>query len=249
MSYCEPFISRHLEFLKDNFLCEEMGDYVAITTPYVYDDFDLIQVFLKEDASGNLLVTDLGEALRHVVVMTGKDIFDSQEDTIRRIANKHELILTDDGEMLALSSHAESGWAIFRVAMAAKEVSDLCHTARAQKEVQFGSRVRSFFETKRIPYNRNHPVKGSMDIEHSVDFYVPTGNGKLIQIIGQQGRKQKVYETYTIFNDLMESKDPRTKLVIMERKLPPKLMSYVRNKSDRLLFWDAPEEISEALAI
>lgn len=246
MSECATFISRHLDFLKANFRCKQDGDRTIVTTPYLYPDFDCIEVSVRECADGRLVVSDLGDALHHVLVMCGRDIFDSQEPTIRHIASTHNLILADDGELIALSSYPEVGQAIFQVAMAMKAIADLVHTAKAKREVHFIDQVRSFLGQRNIPFTPHYPIKGK-SLSHVVDLFVNTRGGQLVQVIGPESRKDKVLETYVIYNDLAEAKVAMPKLVLVPKTLSRSRMEMLRSKSDDVILLHKPEEVLAAI--
>lgn len=246
MSECSTIISRHLDFLKANFLCKQEGDLTVVTTPYLYPDFDCIEVYVRESEGGRLAVTDLGEALRHVQIMCGHDIFDSQESVIRRIASTHNLMLADDGELVALTSYTEVGQAIFQVSMAMKQIADLVHTAKSRREVHFIDQVRDFMGRRRIPFTPHYKIQGA-NMLNVVDFHVDTGGGRLIQVIGQESRKTKVLETYAAYNDLREAHVEVPKLVIIQKHLPPQHMTMLRSKSDGVIPFGRTEEVLAAL--
>ncbi len=246
MSTCSTIISRHIDYLRDNFLCESRGDHYVLTTPYTFPDNDAIQVFIRETADGRVVVSDRGEALRHVAVMSGHHIAESQAEMLNRIAAKHDLIF-QQGEFIALTSYAESGEAILRLSMAIKEVGDLAAVARVQSVVRFAHRVRGLFEQRRIPYEADFPVVNEDGLNLSVDFFVPAEGGKFIQAVGQQAGKKDALETYHIFNELLERDDHRQKFVLVEKTLSKPNMLMLRRKADRVFTWAEADELTHAL--
>lgn len=246
MTECGLIVSRHLEYLKEGFWCDEEGEHTCVTTPYQYPDGSLIQVYVQEGPTGRLVVSDLAETARHIVVICGKDLYETQSGAISRIVNKYQILL-DNGELIALSTHLEVGQAIFRLSMAMKEIADLVHTAKAQREIHFVDEVRNFMQNRRLPFVPRYPIAGRTGMIHRIDFLLQSKGGLLVQVIGQQGRKNKVNETYMIYNDLLEAGNTMPKIVLAEKTLPRHQMELLRSKADPVLVFDRPTEVLSAI--
>jgi hypothetical protein len=240
MTACSLLVQRHLEFLKERFDCVQEADgLTVITTPYQFPDNRHIDVFLKEADDGRLLASDLGEAMRYTAAMCGTDLLRSQGDLVKEIVMQHGLQISKGGVIGTVTTYPESGETIFHMAQAIMEIAALIHTTRSSKMLTFRDTFRTFLDKAEVRYEPRYRVKGQAD-EWEADFYVPIGQGKIIQVLGGSHLKSQGYETYTMFDDLQAAEHPAGRFVVLERD-PGERMTRLLTSKGEILSMHTPD--------
>lgn len=244
MEMCKRIIDQHLSFLAEEFDCARVQeDTIVITTPYQYPDFDLIQIYVRDTGDGRLEMSDMGEALRHVIAMCGHDVFASQKPVIQEIVNSYRLRIGKTGSVSAITSYDEVGEASFRLSQAVKEIASLVHTARAQRNLTFRDEVRTHLKKLRLGFEANKKMKGKV-LEHRVDLFVPVQGGKggnVIQVIGGNSRTERAKDAYIIFDDLLNARSPVGRLALVDKESSSSQIKMLKSKVDDIIFLDKQE--------
>jgi hypothetical protein len=239
---CHAAISKHLAFLADNFICTENGDFSGIVTPYTYGDADAIELFIKEQRPGSLMLTDLGGAINHVALTSGRDILVSHKDKVRQIATKLNLMLVDD-ELVSLCSYEDVGEAMLNMAMAAKEIDGLARLARAQRIANFDRKLGTALRSKGLPFLQKQRIVAPSGMEYTVDFVIQQSVSVLTQTIGADQGGEKVFKTVSAFDELKDVADPRPRIAVVEKTLAPAKMSLLRKKADEVYTFGQVDEM------
>jgi hypothetical protein len=241
---CHVAIKKHLELLAKNFICGINGEYASIATPYTYSDFDSIELFIKEERGGNLMLTDLGGALNHLAISCGRDMLESHTDKVRQIASKHNLLMVK-GEFISLCSYEDIGEAMLNLAMAAKEVDGLSVLARAHRVANFDRRLGTTLQSKGIKFRPRQRVVSASGLEFTLDFIIDGAIPALTQAVSSDQGSDKVWKTYAVFGDLSESGDPRPRIAVVEKALSQSKMSLLRKKAEVYTFGQVDEMIRD----
>ena len=169
---CEDVIREYLGKIKGNFFCEPSNGRLRLTTPYVYPDNDLVEVYVEELPGGRIRVSDLGETSRHLHAQ-GFDVFASpKRKFIAETAASRVNALFESGTIFKEGNLAEIGEIIFDVVVAARGVADLIYTSRAYEPAPFIEEVAEFLKDHQFRFERRVPVRGSSGREYRVGFRV-----------------------------------------------------------------------------
>lgn len=202
---CNDIIDTYLETLRGEFKCIKRDEYIRIITPYLYPDNDLIEVFVQEISPDSLIITDLGETLRHLHTQ-GFDIFSTSKrkflyETIISRANLQAI----KGELVKETTPDKLGEAIFDVISTSKALGDLIYTSTAYEPAIFTEEVEAFLKENDIRYEKNIQVIGVTGKKYRINFKVFNHQESLMEILSPKsklGIKFKVDATFRTWYDI-----------------------------------------------
>jgi len=167
-----------------SFLCETVGGYIQIRTPFVYPDGQVIDLYVKS-GNANWMATDLGETHRWLDSQSWADKrTPAQQDMIQQILKIHG-VETFNGALLA-SFGAEQGVgdAITRLAQAAARVSDIWFTFRVRSTLTMREEVAELLGEKGVKFDRRVEKIGKSESRWFIDFETRTSDRtSLVQVL------------------------------------------------------------------
>lgn len=189
------------------FSCTPHGDLQRIRTPYLYPDGDEIDLFIKVEPNGLMIITDLGETLRWLRSQTL-----AARRTIKQNALLEDICLTHGVElfkgMLIVRCHPGDALAavMTRLAQACLRVSDLWFTFRTRAVQSVTDEVGDFLTEQRLPFDRNEKLVGRSGQIWTVNFHVrATLRSSLVMLLSsgsRTGARTAAEHTLATWHDL-----------------------------------------------
>ena len=142
---CEQAISAYLGTVKGNASCKVLPNgRLSIVLPFLYPDHDNVEIFVKDLGDKGIVVSDLGETLRHLDTI-GLDLHTSGRLVyqVERIASGFE-VTVENGVLLKTGSQQDLGTIIFDVVAVCMAIGDLAYTSRAYLPLTFSQEVPRF---------------------------------------------------------------------------------------------------------
>jgi Domain of unknown function DUF1828 len=204
---CEEAISKYIETLKSDFECVPAPNgRLRIVTPYIYPDHDRIEVFVREKDDRRVVVSDLGETLRHLdtlgmeVVANQKRWFQVQHITEGLQVKVREGIIFKEGP-------AESvGDLIFDVLAACKAVGDLIYGTKAYEPATFEDEVAEFLKEHNIETTRNLSITGQSGSKYKVSMKTVVNRTETlvaaVSPMSKAGIRQHVNSVFRMWSDV-----------------------------------------------
>ena len=175
---CQWVLEKTVREFQEGFECSLSGNRLSIVTPYLYPDNDLVELFIEPSTERHVLVTDLGETMRHLE-SAGLDPFASGKrrllvDQIARRLHV-EVVL---GKLQKEGPSEDVGAMVLDVAAAAIAVADLVYTSRAYEPATFTEEVSLYLTEHGIEHRRDVEVFGDTGRRYHVSLGL---NGKRIR--------------------------------------------------------------------
>ena len=169
------------------FTCSEFKDFIKITTPFIYPDGDVIDIFYRKINQGFIL-TDLGETIRWLESQSVNGIRnEKQKELIETICLTHNLEMKRDMFIVRLDSNTKSiqlASSILELGQALIRLSDLWILQTGRKTRTIIDSVEEFIKKIDISYEREQLYTGGTDRSWRPHFYTTVkGNNVLTHVL------------------------------------------------------------------
>jgi hypothetical protein len=229
MSLCENIATELAGSFREGLFCgpDEAG-YEVLNTPFLYPDRDSIQVFLKEVAPGQILVSDLGQTITKL-----SEYGFNPASAPRRRAMINQIVASmnvryDRGIVsvaLGSSGDAQSsgqfGSRVWDLVIALQRLSDLAFTVAAYARATFSDEFEGFIVQRDISYRRG----GRIDLRTGYSFlpdFVIAGT-KIVQLLAAASpgyARERLDRVYVNFSELKYADDERERLAVLDDSQP-----------------------------
>lgn len=203
---CEDLIRQQLRHMGEKFSCKESGGRLWIVSPYSFPDGDLVEVAVREVGNNEVMVSDLGETLRHLAGL-GYDPRETPkgEYLLAEILKQHQASL-DQGIVLKRVAVEQVGMAMHEVLAACVAVSHLSYLSRGYRPATFAEEVSHILTESQILFETKHPEMGRTGKKYAIDFYIPgPGREGLLQTLSPANRgvsTPMVNATFRLWSDV-----------------------------------------------
>jgi hypothetical protein len=231
---CEQIIENYLATLRSQFQCMPANKgRVRIVTPYLYPDHDLIEVFVRQLASGELAVSDLGETLRHLESVGVATLSNKKRAfQITKILDGLSVEMRD-GVIFRKVGPDDVGPAMLDVIAACKAIGDLVYGTRAYEPATFDTEVADYLRDSAVDVEVDVPVVGASGSTYRIPIraYIDD-NEALIATISPRTKgaiRPQINSVFRMWSDIdhgawkfavlndTELEMPKSELVLLER--------------------------------
>lgn len=169
------------------FTCSEFKDFIKITTPFIYPDGDVIDIFYRKIDQGFIL-TDLGETIRWLESQSVNGMRnEKQKELIETIRLTHNLEVKRDMFITRVDSSADSiklATSVLELGQALVRLSDLWILQSGRKTRTIIDSVEDFIKNINISYEREQLYTGGTDRNWKPHFYTTVkGNNVLTHVL------------------------------------------------------------------
>ena len=169
------------------FICSEFKDFIKITTPFIYPDGDVIDIFYRKVNQGFIL-TDLGETIRWIESQSVSGIRnEKQKELIETISLTHNLEVKRDMFIARIDKNANSiklAASVLELGQALVRLSDLWILQSGRKTRTIIDSVEDFIKAIDITYEREQLYTGGTDRNWKPHFYTTVkGNNVLTHVL------------------------------------------------------------------
>jgi len=153
------------------YICSEMNGYVRVRTPYLYPDWDVIDVFLSEK-NGSYTLTDLGETLGWLKTQTvASKKSPKQRQLIADVCLNHGVELFRGMLTVRLRTADDITEALVRLSQASVRVADLWFTFRTRAVESITEEVAQLLTERQISFDYTERLPGRSGRIWTVDFH------------------------------------------------------------------------------
>lgn len=209
---CTELIKTISESIPGLFICESNDRYTALSTPFLYPDGDIIEIFIFKSSDNSFILTDMGETLRY--------LFDHHADPYSSSKRREILVETlryfnaefTNGEIRkTVNDISELTDSIFLFGQCINRLTDLVFTRKQVIKYPFRDEVRAFLNKHHLTFEENHTIIGASGDSRVFDFAVWTPNKSLnlIHLLSTRnpaGTSNIVNRTVASWVDIMNKK-------------------------------------------
>lgn len=171
----QKYIDSYAEWLKSEITFTKVGEYYEINTPFLNNDNDYLQFYVKQDAN-ELYFTDDGFTINSLE-MTGFSLTPNRKKQLQQILiqygvqlKRKELTIKAPANQFAQKKHA--------FIQCLLRVSDMYMTSRSKVGSYFLDDIQSFFQQNDIFCMENVQFTGKSGFYHNYDFAIQRSKEK-----------------------------------------------------------------------
>jgi hypothetical protein len=169
------------------FTCSEFKDFIKITTPFIYPDGDVIDIFYRR-IEGGFILTDLGETVRWLESQSVSGMRNErQKELIETIRLTHNLEVKRDMFIARFNYSTDNNKlasSILEISQALVRLSDLWVLQIGRKNKTIIDTVEDFIKNLNISYEREQVYTGGTERNWRPHFYTTVkGNNVLTHVL------------------------------------------------------------------
>lgn len=249
-------IDSYIQFLKDNITLKQVGEYTAITTPFMDRHNDCIELYVKENKKDEIYITDDGYTIddladsgfRFNTVKRKKILEDILKSYHLQIKN-NELFTITSPQRFACSKH------FFIQAILA--INDLYTISKSNVSSLFFEDVATFFDDNDILYNQDIKITGKSGLDHNINYVLPAYKKnkipeRYIQVINNS-TKSNTQSNIFLWQDLKNSRKRDNKMYILinniDNSVKEEYIQAYKNYNISTLLWSEKDNIVNQLKL
>lgn len=235
----QNYIDDYAAWLKSKITFEEIGEYYEITTPFLDNANDSLQIYVKKDGD-TILFTDDG-ATMNGLAMTGFSLTPAREDHLKRILMQCGVTL--DGDALTAKApatrFAPTKHALLQAMM---RVDDMFALSSPRATSYFLDDIQDFLDGNDIFYTDAIQVSGKSGLSHSYDFVFQRTPNKPERLCRAVNRPDKSNTANLLFSwsDTQSSRRKESQLIAIlnDRKgVPRGVVDAFHNYDAEVILW------------
>lgn len=210
----QKLIDDYTSWLKKEITFEKIGEYYEITTPFVDNANDYLQLYVKQEGD-NIYFTD-DSITMHNLKLNGIQLTQNRKIQLQRILYQYGVDLKGD-ELIAkvpVNSFAQKKH-LFIQAMI--RIDDMFSLSKARVTSFFLDDIQDFFEEKEIYYTDNVQFMGISGFSHNYDFLIQRSRTKPERLCQAVNNPNKSAMGNIIFawNDTKPARKNNSKLIVI----------------------------------
>ena len=210
----QQLIDAYIHWLKKEITFEKIGEYYEITTPFLDNANDYIQIYIRLDGD-TVLFTDDGYTLNQLY-MTGFQLTPARKKTLIAILQQYGVTL--NGEALETKSSIETfAQRKHLFLQAIIRVDDMCLISRNKSTSYFLDDIQDFFNLHDIFYTDNVQFTGISGFTHNYDFLLQRSKNKPERLCRTMNNPNKTNMSSILFawNDTKPARKSDSQLIVL----------------------------------
>ncbi len=171
----QRLIDEYAHWLKSEISFERIDEYYEITTPYLDNANDYLQIYVRQDGD-EIIFTDDGATI-HGLKMTGYQFTKNRKIYLNKILGQYGVQLIGD-ELTAKAPIRNFAQKKHLFMQAMLRVDDMFAISKSKVASFFLDDIQEFFEEKEIFYSDNVQFTGTSGFSHNYDFLLQRTKGK-----------------------------------------------------------------------
>lgn len=230
MATIEKFIESYTEWLKSNINLKKIDEWIEISTPFLDNHNDHLNIFVKSLENNRYLLTDDGYVISDLM-MSGCDIETTKRKEILELTiNRLGITLEDDSLMVEATpeNFAQKKHMLLQAMMS---VSDMFMLSRSKIVNIFLEEIEHYFDLKEISYLSSIQLNGISGFTHSFDFAIPKSKNKperLLKAINNPSKTQAESALFT-WDDVRKTRNSDSKFIVLLNDIEKPLNNNVIN--------------------
>lgn len=171
----QKLINDYASWLKSEITFDKIGEYYEITTPYLDEANDYLQIYVKQSGDDIYFTDD--SATIHGLKMSGFQFTTNRKNHLQKILNQYGVELKGD-ELTAkapLSGFAQKKHFFIQSML---KIDDMFALSKAKVASFFLDDIQDFFEKREIYYSESVQFIGLSGFSHNYDFLLQRSKSK-----------------------------------------------------------------------
>ena len=210
----QALIDDYAAWLKSEITFEKIGEYYEITTPYLDNANDYLQIYVRQDGN-DIYFTDDSATIQGLK-MGGFRFTKNRKEALQRILNQYGVKQKGD-ELTATASIKGFAQKKHLFIQAMLRIDDMFEISKSKVAPLFLDDIQAFFEEKEIYYSDNVQFTGVSGFSHSYDFLLQRAKTKperLCQAINNPNRSNMGNVLFA-WNDTKPSRKKDSELIVI----------------------------------
>lgn len=171
----QGLIDEYAAWLREKITFEKFGEYYEITTPYLDNSNDYLQIYVKRDGE-EIYFTDDCATIRNLKA-SGFNFTQARKAHLKRILDQYGIKLNGD-ELFCKAPANKFAPQKHMFIQAILRVDDMFIASRANASSFFLDDLQAFFDEKEIYYSDNVQFTGISGLSHNYDFLLQRSRTK-----------------------------------------------------------------------
>lgn len=171
----QQLITEYTNWLKKEITIEKIGEYYEITTPYLDNANDYLQIYVKQ-VENDIYFTDDSATIRNLK-MNGFQFTPARKEHLQKILIQYDVSLNGD-ELVAKSPVSAFAQKKHLFVQAILRIDDMFSLSKTKVSTCFLDDIQSFFQQKDIYYSDNVKFVGKSGFYHNYDFLLQRSKTK-----------------------------------------------------------------------
>lgn len=171
----QKLIDEYAIWLKSEITFERVGEYYEITTPYLDNANDYLQIYVRQTGD-YIYFSDDSVTIRNLK-MSGFQLTPARKTHLQRILNQYGIKLNGDEltSKVPISSFARKKHLFIQAML---RIDDMFAVSKSKVASLFLDDIQEFFEEKEIYYSDNVQFTGTSGFSHNYDFLLQRSRTK-----------------------------------------------------------------------
>ena len=210
----QKLIENYTQWLKSEITFEKIGEYYEITTPFLDNANDYLQIYVKLD-NDEIIITDDG-AIINGLKMNGLKLTQNRKEHLDKILFQYGVKLDGDA-LVSKTSLSDFSRQKHMFIQAMLKADDMLNMTTAKVASYFVDDVQSFFERNNIFCTENAKFTGVSGFTHNYDFVFQRNRTKPERFCSTVNNPNKSNMSNILFslNDIKPVRKPDSQLIVI----------------------------------
>lgn len=251
----KELLDNYYEWLKQNTIVNEIGEYTEVTTPFLDRHNDCIQFYMKKIDSKNIFITDDGYVLSDLEDCGFNINTPRRKNLLETILLNHHIKLDEDNCLTVTTSVDKFAIAKHFYIQGILAINDLYNINRKNVASLFIEDISSFFDDNELSYNENIKLTGKSGLDHNIEYLfspikrknIPERYLKAINNPDNNNTKSTLF----IWDDIKNARKTENKMYVIlndsNSKVNSNIIEAYKNYGIEPLLWSKKEEILKTI--
>jgi len=237
----EKLMKDYHDFFQKQFVIKDIGNYYEITSPFLDNSNDYIQVYASKDKNP-IIISDDGYTLS-MLELTGLKLSENRVSLIRQVCATLGVKL-EDNEMIVSTDQETFGVQLDSLLQAIIKVSDMYYLSNKRVAKVFKDDVLSYFNKHKIYYVENFIATGKSGFTRTYDMLIQRTETKPERLVKIINNTSKATFDSTAFGwiETRETRQEGTKLYVIindQNKIEKNVLDVFEDLKIETTFWSA----------
>jgi len=209
----QKLIDEYISWLRSEITFEKIGEYYEITTPYLDNANDYLQIYVKQDGN-EILFTDDASTIQGLK-MSGLQFTPNRKELLKRILFQYGVVLNGD-ELTCKAQVNNFAQKKHMFLQAMLKIDDMFSITKARVSSYFLEDIQEFFLEREIYCSENVQFTGVSGFSHNYDFLLQRSHTKPERLCRAVNNPSKTSMGNVLFawNDTKPSRRPDSQLIV-----------------------------------
>lgn len=210
----KKLIDEYATWLKSEITFEKIGEYYEITSPYMDNANDYLQIYVRQ-VGNEIFFTDDGATI-NTLKMSGYQFTPSRKEHLQRILNQYTVQLKGNElvSKVPINNFAQKKHLFIQAIL---RIDDMFAMSKSKVASFFLDDIQGFFEQKDIFYSENVQFTGISGFAHNYDFLLQRSHTKperLCQAVNN-ANKSSMGNALFAWNDTKPARKHESQLIVL----------------------------------